>query len=537
MVLGLAGWLRADEAQELFGRGEARYQAAEWNGAAESYAAVLARFPGCTYAAQALYSRGWALFQSGRFEGALADFRAFQERYPTNALAAECQLKAGDSLRQLRRLDEALRAYDPVCAAGGRLAPDAWAGKAAVLCAQGDFAAAQAAFCAAARACGRDARAAAYLSHAGNAGEAAQRAAVEHMRLDHAAGRHEAALAGADAFLVRHATGALLPRVRLYRAEALLALNRLPEALQAYLQVGDADPDAAAGASYGAAWVLLAQEKKDEACQRFEAFARQYPKHLLAPDACFRIGELAYEKGDFAAAATNYEIAAAAPAAFCDPALYKLGWAREKLAQREPAVQAFLRVAQQHPASEHAPEARYRAGCLLQLMGRFAEARAALAAVGDGVFAEKAACGVADCWRAAGRNTEAAAAYGQVLARWPRGECRLRALLGRAESLRAAGSFAEAAADYAEAAAAGETREAAQAMLGQGHCWFALKQWDDAARCFLKVDVLYGFDELKPEALALAARSREQAGDAAKAAMCREELKKRFPASREAKGL
>jgi TolA-binding protein len=529
--------LRADEAQELFTRGEALYQAAEWKGAAGSYAAVLARFPGSPYAAQSLYSRGWALFQAGSFEGALADFRAFQERYPTNALAAECQLKAGDSLRQLRRLDEAVRAYDPVCAAGGRLAPDAWAGKAWALYAQRDFDAAQAAFCAAAQACGRDARAAAYLSQAGHAGEAAQRAAVEQVRLDHAAGRYEAALARADACLVRHATGAALPQLRLARAEALLELKRLPEALQAYLQVGGADAAAAASASYGAAWVLLAQGKKDEARQRFEAFARQYPKHLLAPDASFRIGELAYEKEEFAAAATHYEIAAAAPAAFRDKALYKLGWAREKQAQREPAAQAFLRLAQQHPASEHAPEARYRAGCLLQAMGRLDEARAALAAAGDSVFAEKAACGVADCWRAAGSNTEAAVAYGQVLARWPRGECRLRALLGRADAQRAAGAFAGAAADYAEAAAAGETREAAQAMLGQGHCWLALKKWDDAARCFLKVDVLYGFDELKPEALALAARCRELAGDAAKAAACREELKKRFPASREAKGL
>ena len=74
-------------------------------------------------------------------------------------------------------------------------------------------------------------------------------------------------------------------------------------------------------------------------------------------------------------------------------------------------------------------------------------------------------------------------------------------------------------------------------MLGQGHCWFALKKWEDAARCFLKVDVLYGFDELKPEALVMAARSWEQAGDAEKAAMYRADLKKRFPKAREAQGL
>lgn len=891
-VLPLAAVLRADEAQDLFGRGEALYQASDWKGAAESYAAVLAGFPDSRHVLQSLYSRGWAWFQAGDFEKALADFRAFQEKYPTNSLAVECQLKAADSLRQLRRFDEALRAYAQVRAAGSRLAPEALAGKAWTCYAQRDFAAAQEAFFEAAQAYGKDPRAAMHLFNAGNAavearqwgaaverfgqvqqewpsnvlaraaiywqavalfrlnkadeaaaklellrqvglppdlavaslvllaqaqearhkyaeaatvyaavvtnypehaltetaaaagvvalekagslaaaetaaaafltrypdsaqraaihfllseyryrqanyagavtelerfvkehptnelaaaalhkagwcrwnlkdfalarerfaavvadfggsplvvdavfmqgraaeetgdaagaadsyGEAvrlgkdndtAQRAAVELVRLDHAAKRYEAALTKAEAFLASHATGASVPRARLYRAEAMLGLNRLSEALQAYQLVGEADTSSAAAASYGMAWVLrrqgrhteaasafiklssgsstyaadaifwaarsyedagnfdaassaygvcLRQEacapahadeaayrqayclwqtrkpddaqrlysavlqdraaspfaanalydlawillergRKEDARQRFEEFARQYPKHLLAPDAHFRIGELAYEKEAYAVASTNYEIAAAAQVNFRDKALYKLGWAREKLTQRESAAQTFLLLARQFPQSEYAPESSYRAGCLLQAMGRIEDARGAWASVADSAFSEKAACGVADCWRAAGKHKEAAEAYSHVLTKWPHGECRQRALLGRADELRASGAFADALVDYREAAKAGETREAAQAMLGQGHCWFALQKWDDAARCFLKVDVIFEFDELKPEALAMAARSRESAGEKEKAAAHRAELKKRFPKSREAQGL
>jgi len=891
VVLSLAGLLHADEAQDLFGRGETLYQASDWKGAAEAYAAVLARFPDGNYAAQALYSHGWSLFQTNDFAGALADFQSFQLKYPSHALDMECLLKTGDCLRQLRRLDEALRAYEQVRAAGGRLLPDALSGKGWVFCAQRDFAAAQTAFREAAQACGRDAHAAAHLFNAGNAaiearqfaaaaelfgqvqqdwpthalarsaiywqavalfrqdkadeaaakleqlrqlgvpreltaettlllaqtldarkryaeaaalyaavatncpdptlvetaaaagvvalekaghlpaaeaaamafvqrypasgqraaiqfligeyryrqaayataapelekfvrenptndlaaaalhkaawcywnlkqaararelfaavvadywksplaadaafmkgraaeetgdaaaasdgyaeavrfgkdGETAQRAALALIRLDQAAKRYEAALTKADAFLASHAASDSLPWVRLYRGDALLALGRLPEALHAYQQVGPADPAVAAGAGYGMAWVLrrqgrpaeaadafakvaaapsayaadamfwaarshedaghfdaastaygsclqqtppgahadeaayrqayclwqtrkpddaerlynaviqeraaspfaanalydlawvmLEQGKKPEARQRFEEFARQYPKHLLAPDAHFRIGELACEKEDFTTAATHYEIAAAAQVTFRDKALFKLGWTREKLEQNEAAVQTFLQLARQFPKSEFAPEAYYRAGCLLQRMGKFDDARAALAAVADSAFSENAACGVADCWRVAGKHTEAADAYGQVLAKWPHGDCRTQALLGRAGERRATGAFADAIADYDEASRGGETIESAQAMLGQGHCWFALKKWEDAARCFLKVDVLYGFDELKPEALAMAARSWEQAGDAEKAAMYRADLKKRFPKNREAQGL
>ncbi|MFZ4395977.1 MAG: tetratricopeptide repeat protein, partial [Kiritimatiellia bacterium] len=890
--LSLSGVLRADEAQDLFGRGEALYQASDWKGAAESYAAVLAGFPDSRHVMQSLYSRGWAWYQAGEFERALNDFRAFQEKYPTNSLTVECQLKAADSLRQLRRYDEALRTYEQVRIAGSRLVPEALAGKAWTFSAQRDFAAAQGAFFEAAQAYGKDARAAIHLFNAGNAavearqwgaaverfgqvqqewptnqlaraalywqalalfrlnradeaaaklellrqvgtppelavdslvllaqaqearrkyaeaatlyasvvtnypghalteaaaaagvvalekagslasaeiaagdflarypasaqcaairfllgeyryrqanyagsapelerfvkeypahelaaaalhkagwchwnlkqpalaracfaavvadygtnalavdaafmkgraaeeaGDAAgaadsygeavrlgrdndtgQRAAVELIRLDHAAKRYEAALLKADAFLARHTTGASIPRARLYRAEALLEMNRLADAQQAYQLVGDADPVAAAGSSYGMAWVMrrqgrhaaaasafiqisagsstyaadasfwaarsyedagnfeaassaygvclrleaatsvhadeaayrqayclwqtrkpddaqrlydavlqdraaspfaanalydlawimLERGKKDEAYQRFAEFVRHYPKHLLAPDAHFRIGELAYEKELYAVAATNYQTAAAAAVNFRDKALYKLGWTREKLTQHEAAAQTFLLLARQLPRSEYAPEAGYRAGCILQAMGRLEDARSALAAVTDGVFSEKAACSAADCWRAAAKHKEAADAYSQVLTRWPNGECRQQALLGRADALRALGAFADAVADYREAARAGETRISAQAMLGQGHCWFALQKWDEAARCFMKVDVLYEFDELKPEALAMAARSRELAGETEKAVMHRAELKKRFPRSREALGL
>ena len=890
-VLFLAGLLQADEAQDLFGRGEKCYQTSNWTGAAEAYAAVLSRFPDGKFAAQALYSHGWSLFQTGDFTGALADFRSFREKYPAHALALECLLKTGDCLRQLRRFDEALQAYEQVRAAGGRLASDALAGKAQVFRAQRDFAAAQAAYQEAARSVGRDERAAAFLCNAGNAaiearqyrasvelfdqvqqdwptnalarsaiywqavalfrqdkadeaagklellrqlgvpreltsettlllaqaqdarhryaeaaalyavvatncpdralaetgaaggvaaleksgnlataeaaavafvqqypasaqrpaiqfligayryrqanyaaaapelekfvrdnptnelaasalhkaawcywnlrqpgrarelfasvvadywksplaadaafmkgraaeetgdaavasegyaeavrlgkdGDTAQRAAVALMRLDQAAKRYEAALIKADAFLASHADSASLPWVCLYRGDALLALGRLPEALRAYQQVGKTDPTTAAGAGYGIAWVLrrqgrhseaavdfarvaggpsayaadamfwaarshedagnfdsasaaygvclqqtppsahadeaayrqayclwqtrkpddaerlynaviqeraaspfaanalydlawvmLERGKKPEARQRFEEFVRQYPKHLLAPDAHFRIGELACEKEEFAAAATQYELAATAQVSFRDKALFKLGCVREKLAQNDAAVQVFQRLARQFPRSEYTPEACFRAGGLLQGEGKFDDARALFAAVGDSVFSEKAACGVADCWRATGQHKEAVDAYGQTLTKWPHGDCRVQALLGRAGARRASGAFADAIADYDDAGKGGETLESAQAMLGQGHCWFALKKWEDAARCFLKVDVLFGFDELKPEALAMAARSWEQAGDAEKAAMYRADLKKRFPKSKEAQGL
>ena len=870
-----------------FGWGEALYQAADWKGAREAYADYLARFPNGLYQAQALYSKGWTLLQTGDFSGALAEFQAFQQKFPEHPLFAESRLKTADCLRQLQRNEEALQVYEQVRAAGGKYVPDALSGRARVLLACRDFAAAQAAFLEAAQAYGRDAHAANCLFDAGSAalevrqyataaelfgrvqqawpaherarpsmywqalalfrqgqmaaaadrlgklreagvpqelsvectmllaqvqenrhfdaeaaalyrfvstnypehvlaesaavssivafeksgdlrtaeaaasafvwrypaseqrpailflvgeyryrlasyaeaapaleefarvyvkhelaaaalhkagwcywnlkqaararerfasvvanyaqsplavesafmlgrvaeasGDAAAamegyeeaarlgkesdtalRAILEQMRMDQAARRYDVVLNRVETFLIAHTNSVLRPRVLLYRGEALLEMGRLPEAQQAYQLVGDSDPAAAAGAAYGMAWVLrrqarhaeaaeafdklafgsstyvddaifwaarsyedagrfdtasatygrclqrvspgthadeaayrqayclwqthkpddavrlystmiqersaspfaanalydlawvmLEREKKPEARQRFEEFVGLFPKHLLAPDAHFRIGELAYEKEDFAAAAQHYELAAAAQVEFRDKALYKLGWTLEKQGHCEAAVQTFLRLAHQLPSSEYVPESQFRAGVLLQGLHRLNEARAALASVTDGPFAEKAAFTLAECWRAADKHAEAAAAYGQVLTKWPHGDCRLQALLARASELQVAGAVTDAIAEYAEVIRAGETREAAQAMLGQGHCWFALGKWEDAARCFAKVDVLYEFNEYKPEALAMAARSWERAGDAAKAAMYREDLKRRFPRYRD----
>ena len=569
------------------------------------------------------------------YAGAAPELERFVRAYPTNELAAAALHKAAWCCWNLKQVARARELFAAVGAdyAKSPLAVEAAFMKGRAAEAAGDAVAAMDAYNEAVR-IGKD-------------NDTAQRAAVELIRLDQATRRYEAALTRAEAFLASHTTVPLLPRVRLYRGEALLELGRLPEALQAYQQVGESDPVAAAGAGYGAAWVLrrqgrhaeaadafamvvagastfaadaqfwaarshedaghfdaanlaygaclrqtppgahadeaayrqayclwqthkpddaerlystmiqeraaspfaanalydlawvmLERGKKNESRQRFEEFTRQYPKHLLAPDAHFRIGELACAKEEFAIAATHYEIAAAAQVSFRDKALYKLGWAREKLGQNEAAVQSFLRLARQFPRSEFAPEAHYRAGCLLQVTNQFNEARASFAAVTDSPFSEKAACSVAVCLQAMGKHTEAAEAYGQVLAQWPHGECRVQALLGRACERRALGAFADAIADYTEVSnVSGEAIEAAQALLGQAHCWYALKKWEDAARCFIKVDVLYGFDELKPEALAMAARSWEQAGDAAKAALYREELKKRFPKAKEAQGL
>jgi outer membrane protein assembly factor BamD (BamD/ComL family) len=69
-----------------------------------------------------------------------------------------------------------------------------------------------------------------------------------------------------------------------------------------------------------------------------------------------------------------------------------------------------------------------------------------------------------------------------------------------------------------------DTIEAAYALLGQGQAWLAMKSYDEAAKAFLKVDILYAYDELKPEAVRMLIQTWEQAGDVEKAAKYRKQL-------------
>lgn len=76
-----------------------------------------------------------------------------------------------------------------------------------------------------------------------------------------------------------------------------------------------------------------------------------------------------------------------------------------------------------------------------------------------------------------------------------------------------------------------ETIDAASAVLGIGYVCYGKGEYKDAAKAFLKVDILYGYEELKPEALKMLASSWEKDGDMEKSARYLEELKKRYPES------
>lgn len=336
------------------------------------------------------------------------------------------------------------------------------------------------------------------------------------------------AMAGYEKYLVHKATGPLADESAYRRASALARTKDFAAAESLFAKLVQERPESAfaAAALYDHAWSLQELKKGPAATQRFEALTQRFPKHPLAGDAWFRIGELSYEEGAFARAATAYEAALTAGIAFGDTVLYKLGWARERLNNNEGARTAFRRLATDFPKSELASEARYREGRLLQTAALYPEAVAAYAAVPQGTFSERASFGRAECLRLDKQAQDAVAAYRTLLEKATDDTIRMRAWLGLGHAYREAGANQDAIDAYGEVVKLTETIEAAQALLGQGYAHLAMETFDEAAKAFLKVDILYGYDELKPEAVSMLVKTWEQAGDEEKAAKYRARLKK-----------
>ncbi len=500
-------------ADAAFMAGRCADAAGDTAGAAQDFETAAALAPQSDAGLRAALERVRLDHREKRYAEALARAEAFVKAHGGAPEAAErlpfAWLYTGEALLELGRPQEALEAYGRVAGGDATVTRAVQAGKAWAL-----------------RKLEKPAEAAALFEAL--AAEDTQTA--EHgfwaARSWDDAGDVARAAAGYDKFLQRVAAGPLADEAAYRRAVALSRGKGAAEAEPLYAELAKTRPESAfaAAALYDLAWALQEQKKGDEAAKRFEELTQRFPKHALAGDARFRVGELAYEANAFERAVAAYEAALAAGVTFGDTVLYKLGWAYGRLEKGDAARAAFRRLATEFPGSTLAGEARYREGRLLQAAGTWVAAGDAYAAVPEGPFRERAAFGRAECLRLGKQAQESVAAYRELLKTAADATVQMQAWLGLGHAFRDAGANKDAVDAYASVVKLTETVEAAQAVLGQGYAWLAMGTFEEAAKAFLKVDILYGYDDLKPEAVGMLVKTWEQAGDAEKAAKYRKQL-------------
>ena len=288
------------------------------------------------------------------------------------------------------------------------------------------------------------------------------------------------------------------------------------------------------GAIYDLAWSLAEAGRKEKAAAEFERLLKAHSDHALAADAAFRLGEMRYDTRDYVGAVAYYQrVRGMKGVSFLDKVIYKQAWAWRQLGKPDEALAAFRSLATDFPESELASEAAFRAGRILHQSHQLDEAAKLYGKVGADL-AERACFQLGQIDLARGNWAAARERFSKALAEYPKSAAGDEMRLGLGTALIRMGAYQDAERELRAVIRAAETVTAARAQYGLGEIRFAREDYSAAGREFLKVAILYGYDEWKRKALLMAARSYDKAGDAQRAGRYCDELIKAFPKSAEA---
>jgi len=494
------------------------------------YERCLKEHPDSPTAEKAAYAVAVADFSQRQWDKAAAGLRAFAQRYPNSKLVPDAMFYLGESHFAAGQYDAARAAYDEVTAKHPKsaVADKALYGSAWCLREKKAFKEACVAFEKVAATFPTSAVCAQALYWAGRCRmDLAEHAQARGLfaRTLQAPGAEKVA---ADA--AYHAARCLLSEKK--HDEAVKALEKFLK--------DHAKSERRVNALYDLAWAYRGKGDEAKARQYFQQVAQQNQDALLKADALFRLAEGEYDKEKFKQAAARYEqIADIKGVTFLPEVYYKLGWCREKMGQTKEALAAYRAVAEKHAESDLAPDAAFRIGRVLQQLGEHAKAAEQFAALLkrpdlDKKLAARARFQYAETLRAQERWGDAVRVYRELTqagsgfepvyhAHYGLGVCALQ--LNALEDARKA---------FSTVIEQTETETAARAQLALGEILCRQAKFDEAAREFLKVNILYGYPKWKAEGLLQAAKAFSEAEQKDRAQRYLKKLIEDFPQSEQA---
>jgi TolA-binding protein len=330
---------------------------------------------------------------------------------------------------------------------------------------------------------------------------------------------------------------------------SLARLGRTSDALGVLTSVDQQrlSPELESGVTFEIALCLDAEGKRGEARERLQQLLAKPSSYR--PYAALELMRLALEGEEFDEVGRLLE----AQRAFESEARPV---ERSTLEERRIYMASVLAMRKEQPADVIAllgafetrfPASSLRASALLlrglaeSSLRRFEEARASFAALVEmaipTAMLETALLRLAETYAALERWPDAEAAFSQFLATFPDSAQASTARFGRGWAREQRGALESAIASYREVltvAPTGTTSAgpvAARAQFQIGECHFALKQYEDAVRELLKVDVLYAYPEWSAAALYEAGRCLVALGRPSEARRQFMQLRERFPTS------
>ncbi len=538
----------------LYTLAEARSATKDYAGAVKSYDELLAKHGDSTYAENAVYARATTLEKLGKLPEAVAGLADFLKRFPKSPLRPHALFAQGEYLYRLDQKEQALvplqelaqdpkasdkaiyrlawtqydlKQYVPARANFGKLAGRA-----------GEFQA-ESRYLSGLSAEALDQAPAAIADFAaltapGATGEYTEKAFVRLGFLY----PQDKALANLAAYQQRFPKGEQAPVLQLRIAENYFGAGAADQALAVYQELarGPLPPARASAVAYGTGWCLVKLGKDGDADAQFAKVSAKDAPPAMAQDAQLQRAEIAYRKGDHAAAAALFTQLAALDSSLAERAAYMAGWCARHLKQNDEAIARFRAQLKRFPAGDYAADGALRLSEALADKQDFAEARKVLEAARARVppkLDEEFLHRYADTLVSLADWEAVIALSKEMQEKFKESKLGYQVSFRLGLAYKAAGLLDQAETAFKDTIAATNAIQAAEAQFNIGSLYYARKDYLAAAKNYLRVDLLYDAGELRAKALYHAVDAFMQTGEEGprRAELYVTKLKEKYPDS------
>jgi cellulose synthase operon protein C len=354
----------------------------------------------------------------------------------------------------------------------------------------------------------------------------------------HQLGKFAPAIEDIQAFLTAEPQAAERSDARYVLGLCQVGLKQYPAAIATLENLLQDDPHyvSADKVIYELAWAAKAQKKDDDAAAAFARLAKECPQSPLCGESLFHVGEAAYKKGDFAAAAVAYHAALqkAGRTELGEKATHKLAWAYFRLDKPADAKLTFAYQRSNWPQGPLAADAAFmEAECLFK-QKKFTEALADYEKLGPPSSRDFQVLLLLHGGQAAGQLKQWDKAL-ELLTRAAKDAANSpylqEVLYEQGFAQQNLEKLDDALASYGQAVAKGNTETAARAQFMIGEIQFQQKKHADAVKSFFVVIYTYAYPQWQADATYEAARCFEVLGKKPQAVKQYQELIDKFPQS------
>ncbi|MDA0321561.1 MAG: tetratricopeptide repeat protein [Verrucomicrobia bacterium] len=263
-------------------------------------------------------------------------------------------------------------------------------------------------------------------------------------------------------------------------------------------------PELLATVQYGLAWSLLKQKKMKEADAIFAGLGDDPAVSEMAADSILQRGEIAYLREDYAAAQPFFARLADLKSERGERALYMLAWCERHRDNAKAGAAHFASLLERFPKGRYTLDAALRAAELHQKSGDHDSAMSILSArvesEGDDA-GEELLHQYSEALVQAAKWQEVIAVCERLETRFPDSERRFLVSFRLGLAKKAVRIFEEARGHFQDTMKRTDTIEAARAQFNIATTYYEDKNYVEAAKQFLRVELLYDYGDLSPKAL------------------------------------